>query len=149
MNPQIYTRTLLFVLIACSHAVLANDGQADPFMSNGFKASVKTFNAMNEINAGAKVCACQILNLRSNNQYLENAVVFAESTSLNGQTDFEQASIRLEKEKRHLRMLFFNKISVVAKTSAATDCNTLFLQLKKRNDRLIKYEVLNADVVVR
>lgn len=104
---------------------------------------------MNETNAGAKVCACQILNLRSNNQYLENAVVFAESTSLNGQTDFAQASNRLEKEKRHLKMLFFTKISVVAKTTAATDCNTLFMQLKKRNDRLIKYEVLNADVVVR
>jgi len=152
MNPQIYTRTLLFVLMACSHTVLANDGHAGPFTSNGFKASVKTFNAMNEVNevnAAAKVCACQILNLRSNNQYLENAVVFAESTSVNGQTDFAQASNRLEKEKRHLKMLFFTRISVVAKTTAATDCNTLFMQLKKRNDRLIKYEVLNADVAVR
>jgi hypothetical protein len=46
-------------------------------------------------------------------------------------------------------MLFFNKIEVIAKTTAATDCNTLFMQLKKKQDDLLLYEVLDADIIVK
>jgi hypothetical protein len=99
--------------------------------------------------ATAKVCACQILNLRSNNHHLKNAVVFAEKTNSDKNTDLAKAKIRLEKEKRLLRILFYTQIEVVAKTTATTDCNTLFMQLKKKQANLLLYEVLDADVVVK
>lgn len=151
MNPFIQTWLLLLTGCTISNAVLANDGHAAPsiFTSIRFTESVKTFDSIITANATAKVCACQILNLRSNNHHLKNAVVFAEKTISNGQTDLAKAKTRLEKEKRLLRILFYNKIQVIAKTTAATDCNTLFLKLKKKQDNLLLYEVLDADVVVR
>lgn len=104
---------------------------------------------MNTANGAAKVCACQILNLHSNNRHLENAVVFAEKTIQEGQADLAIAKIRLEKEKKQLKLLFYDRVNVVAETTAATDCNTLYLQLKKKIANLLMYEVLNADVAVR
>lgn len=150
MNPFIQTLVLL-TGCAIGNAVLANDGHAAPsiFTSSHFTESVKTFDSIITANTTAKVCACQILNLHSNNHHLKNAVVFAEKTNSNEQTDLATAKTRLEKEKRLLRILFYNKIQVIAKTSAATDCNTLFLQLKKKQDNLLLYEVLNADIVVK
>lgn len=112
-------------------------------------ASVKVFDAMNKVTASAKVCVCQILNLRSTNHHVKNAVVFAEKTNMDGADDLAQAKLRLEKEKRLLRVLFYSKIQVVAKTTAATDCNTLFKQLKKKQDNLLLYEMLDADVEVK
>lgn len=115
-----------------------------------FLTSVKAIDSIITANAAAKVCACQILNLRSNNHHVKNAVVFAEKTNSEGQSsNLAKAQSRLEKEKRMMRSLFYNKIRVIAKTSAATDCNTLFRQLKKKQDNLLLYEVLNADIVVR
>jgi len=104
---------------------------------------------MNRNNASAKVCACQILNLRSNNLHVKNAVVFAEKTNTDGDNDMDKARLRLEREKRMLRILFYNKIQVIGSTTAATDCNTLFQQLKKKQADLLLYEILNADIVVK
>jgi hypothetical protein len=87
--------------------------------------------------------------MRSNNHHVKNAVVFAEKTNSDGEADLEKAKTRLEKEKRILRLLFYNKIEVITRTTAATDCNTLFQQLKKKKDNLLLYEVLDADIVVK
>lgn len=151
MNPFIQTWLLLLTGCVISNVVFANDGHAAPsiFTSIRFTKSVKTFDSIITANTTAKVCACQILNLRSNNHYLKNAVVFAEKTISNGQTDLAKAKTRLKKEKRLLRILFYNKIQVIAKATAATDCNTLFLKLKKKQENLLLYEVLDADVVIR
>ena len=97
----------------------------------------------------AKVCACQILNLRSNNHDVMNAVVFAEKTNNEGNADFAKAKTRLEKEKRMLLSLFYNKIEVISRTTAATDCNTLYKKLKKMQEDLLMYEVLNADIITK
>ena len=150
---QNFTQTcfLVIVCIAISITSLANDGQTtpSPFTTIRFKASIKTFDSIIAVNATAKVCACQILNLRSNNHYVKNAVVFSEKTNKEGQHDLAKAKTRLEREKRLMRLLFYTKIKVIAKTTAATDCNTLFIQLKKKQDNLLLYEVLNADIVVK
>jgi hypothetical protein len=152
MNPHLHLKLLMLVSIAFSNTLLASDGHTSPFTltTKAFVASVKKFDAMNIANGSAKVCACQILNLYSNNRHLENAVVFAERTNQeDAQTDFAKAKSRLEKEKKQLKLLFYDRVNVVAETTAATDCNTLYLQLKKKNANLLMYEVLNADVVVR
>jgi hypothetical protein len=151
MNPFIQTCLLLLVSLAISNTIFANDGHTVPstFTSPRFISSVKTFDSIVTATTSAKVCACQILNLRSNNHHLKNAVVFAEKTNSDKHTDLAQAKTRLEKEKRLLRILFYTQIEVVAKTTATTDCNTLFMQLKKKQANLLLYEVLDADVVVK
>jgi hypothetical protein len=150
---KIFTQlcSLLIVCIAISSTTLANDERnaPSPFTTTRFMASVKRVDSIIAVNTTAKVCACQILNLRSNNHHVKNAVVFAEKTNKEGQSDLVIAKIRLEKEKRLMRILFFNKIEVIAKTTAATDCNSLFIQLKKKQDDLLLYEVLNADIIVK
>lgn len=151
MNNFTQTCFLVIACIALSNATLANDGRMapSPFTTTRFLASAKKIDSIIAVNATAKVCACQILNLQSNNHNVKNAVVFAEKTNNEGQEDLAKAQTRLEKEKRMLRLLFYNKIEVIAKKTAATDCNTLFRQLKKKKDDLLLYEVLNADIVVR
>jgi hypothetical protein len=150
---KIFTQTC-FLLVACiaiSITTLANDGRntPSPFTSARFMASLKRVDSIIAVNTTAKVCACQILNLSSNNHHVKNAVVFAEKTNKEGDDDLVKAKMRLEKEKRLMRILFFPKIEVIASTSSSTDCNTLFIQLKKKQDDLLLYEVLNADIIVK
>ena len=149
---KIFTQTC-FLLIACiviNNTTLANDGRKIPslFSTARFLASVKKVDSFIVINK-PKVCACQILNLRSNNHHVKNAVVLSEKTIKEGANDLVQAKIRLEKEKNLMRILFFPRIEVIARTTAETDCNTLFIQLKKKQDDLLLYEVLNADIIIK
>jgi len=151
MNPFIKTCFLVIACLAINYTTQANDGTKMPstFTTTRFIASVKIVDSIIAASATAKVCACQILNLQSNNHHVKNAVVFAEKTNSEGSTDLEKAKTRLEKEKRILRSLFYTKVQVIAKTTAETDCNTLFQQMKKKQANLLLYEVLNADIVVR
>jgi hypothetical protein len=150
MNTFMQTCLLLLTGITISNTMLANDGHKKPsiFTTQRFITSLKKFDSVIAVNntVTAKVCACQILNLRSNNHQVKNAVVFAEKTNNEGDADLTKARLRLEKEKRMLLLLFYNKIEVIGKTTAATDCNTLFRKLKKTQDNLLMYEVLNADI---
>ncbi len=153
MNTFMQTCLLLLTGMAISSTLLANDGHKTPtiFTSPHFIASLKRIDSVIAVTntVTAKVCACQILNLRSNNHDVKNAVVFVEKTNSEGNADLAKAKTRLEKEKRMLLLLFYNKIEVIARTTAATDCSTLYRKLKKTWDNLLMYEVLNADVIVR
>jgi hypothetical protein len=147
------TCLLLLTGIAITSTVRANDGHKIPsiFSSQRFIASLNRIDSVIAVNkiVTAKVCACQILNLRSNNHDVKNAVVFAEKTNNEGSADLAKAKTRLEKEKRMLLALFYNKIEVIGRTTAATDCNTLYKKLKKMQDDLLMYEVLNADILTK
>ena len=151
MNACIKTWFLLIAFIAINNTLTANDGHAAPsaFSTKRFTYSVKAFDSIISVIPAAKVCACQILNLRSNNHHVKNAAVFAEKTSKEGNSDLAKARLRLEREKRVLRLLFYTKIQVIAKTTAATDCNSLFKLLKKKQDNLLLYEVLDADIAIK
>jgi hypothetical protein len=151
MNPFYKTCFLVIACIAINKTTQANDGTNTPstFIKTRFIASVRIVDSIITSYATAKVCACQVLNMQSNNHHVKNAVVFSEKTNSEGSTDLAKAKIRLEKEKRLLRSLFYNKIQVIASKTAATDCNTLFQQMKKKQDNLLLYEVLNADIAVK
>ncbi|AEV98926.1 hypothetical protein A4D02_10250 [Niastella koreensis] len=153
MNTFMQTCLLLLTGMFISSTLLANDGHKTPsiFTSQRFVASLKRIDSVMAVNKtiSAKVCACQILNLRSNNHDIMNAVVFAEKTNNEGNADFAKAKTRLEKEKRMLLSLFYNKIEVISRTTAATDCNTLYKKLKKMQEDLLMYEVLNADIITK
>jgi len=153
MNTFMQTCLLLLTGMFISSNLHANDGHKIPsiFTSQRFIASLKRIDSVIAVNGTvkAKVCACQILNLRSNNHDVKNAVVFAEKTNSEGNADLAKAKTRLEKEKRMLLALFYNKIEVIGRTTAATDCETLYRKLKKMREDLLMYEVLNADLIVK
>lgn len=139
--------------MAIGGTLYANDGHKTPsiFTSQHFITSLKGIDSVIAVGktVRGKVCACQILNLRSHNHNVKNAVVFAEKTNSEGHADLARAKTRLEKEKRLLLSLFYNKIEVISRTTAATDCNTLYKKLKKMQDDLLLYEMLNADIMTK
>lgn len=140
----------LFACITCSIPSFAGNKPVNPLkFTTNFKATVKVLDSLTADRSTTKVCACQILNMWSPNYKLENVAVFAERTNKDASADFALAMRQLEKEKRYLRIAFFDRINVVAQTKAATDCSTLFKQLKKKHEQLTTYEVLNADILVR
>ena len=150
MTLQIRTKLLLVIITLVSNSLFANDGSSAPFTKKSsatFLQSVKKFDA--EFNV-LKVCACQVLKVKSNNENLENVAVFSEKIN-NGDlsADFAVAKEILEKEKKQMKFFFYNKVTVVNKIVVATDCKTLYRQLKVENDDLKMYEVLDADVKSR
>jgi hypothetical protein len=150
MRPLNRTMLTLVIITLMSNSLFANDGTALPnskLFSSAFIGIVKKFDA--EYNV-SKVCACQILKLRSNNEQLENVALFSEKIN-NGDlsSDFTVASEILEKEKKQMKFHFYKKVTVVTKLVVPTDCKTLYRQLKVQNDDLRMYELLDADVKSR
>lgn len=98
----------------------------------------------------SKVCSCQILSLESKNYQQRELLVFAEKTN-DGKlkTDYATAQRRIEKEKRHLSQFFYDKVSKKGEMNGAFDCKTLYQQLKKNDNAIRVYDVLNADIVTR
>lgn len=96
----------------------------------------------------AKVCACQILNVASNNEKLEYVAVFAEKTN-NGELNnsFSTAIRVLEQEKKQMKKQFYSKMKVVEKISVYSSCKTLAGQLRSDNGNLKVYEILDADIL--
>jgi hypothetical protein len=85
--------------------------------------------------------------MKSSNYEHQNVAVLAEKTN-NGHfsSDFGAAKETIEKEKKHLRLLFYDKLKVVTRFSAPTDCKSLYRRLKAANESLVMYNILNADI---
>jgi len=122
-----------------------------PFSENFF-TSVKKVDAdfpLREIShdANVKICSCQILNLESANYQHRHVVVLAEKTNHgNYSSGYRVAKGVIEKEKKHLRLFFYDKIKVVNKFAQSTDCKSLFIKLKELDQSLVMYDILDADV---
>lgn len=96
----------------------------------------------------AKLCACQILNVASNNEKMEYVAVFAEKTNYGElNNSFSVAISVLEKEKKQMKNLFYSKMKVVKKITVFSSCKTLAGQLKSENGTLKVYEILDADIL--
>jgi hypothetical protein len=95
----------------------------------------------------ARVCVCQVLNLKNNNNDFENVALFSERTNYGDLTaDYKSASQLLVSENKHLKSFFFDKVEVVNKITAPTDCVSLYLKMKSQNEELKLYDILNADI---
>jgi hypothetical protein len=93
-----------------------------------------------------KVCSCQILNLKSNNYQQHDIAVFAERSSRGHYSnDLLLANRTIEKEKKHIKQLFFDHLQVVDRYAENTDCKSLYLRLKQVNGSLAIYDILDAD----
>ena len=95
---------------------------------------------------GAHICSCQILHLESSNYDHREVAVFAEKTNNGSSTDYAIAKCRIQKEKKILKKMFFDKVKVVAEIHATGSCKSMFFRLKTADNQLQLYAILNADI---
>jgi len=93
-----------------------------------------------------RICSCQILNLESSNYSHRHIALFAEKTNHGSSADFNVAKSRINREKKHLKQMFYDKVEVVSEAEAEGSCHSLYLRMKTRDARLQIYEILNADI---
>jgi hypothetical protein len=163
MKTSIRTLSLAFVFLCVTvSSISANDSTASPaqFTLKSFiKASVQFMNNKNmnadmllqmmaNQNSTAKVCVCEIMELKSNNYQFQNVAVLSEKTNNGDLTaDYKSASKLLSKERKHMKDFFFDVIKVTEKFTAATDCVSLYLMLRRDAVDLKLYDILDADIV--
>lgn len=155
MNLLIRTWLLLVILISFNKGLFAGHASAHPAsrLPTHYYLTVKDLDSNLNLNGHAKngkfivkICSCQILNLKSNNYHQKYMGVFAERSSKgNYSTDLSIAKRTIEKEKRHIKSLFFDELKVVDRFSEPTDCRTLYVRLKLKNSSLVMYDILDAD----
>ena len=147
-------RIMLVMLILVTSSTQANEFGALPgklvFNAPLFVTSVKTYDNNYNNKLVTKVCACQLLTVTSKDRQIENVALFSEKIN-NGDVsaDFAVATEVLEKEKKHMKSYFYEKIKVVGKQVVATDCKTFYKQLKVQYNDLKMYELLDADAISR
>jgi hypothetical protein len=94
----------------------------------------------------SKICSCQILNLTSSNFDHRYVVLLAEKKTDRRGTAFTVAKNRIQKEKKHLKQMFYDKVELVSETQSTGSCKDMFYRLKATNVSLQLYEILNADI---
>jgi hypothetical protein len=153
---QLIRLTLVTVLLASGLFSRAGGHSANPMKLGGkeFFKIVKNANDFlpvegNQAATVAKICSCQILDMKSSNYDHRHVAVFAEKTFHGDAQDFQVAHTALEKEKKQLKKLFYDKLEVVSAHAEQTDCKSLYVKLKYADQNLVIYEVLNADIVTR
>jgi hypothetical protein len=99
-----------------------------------------------ENSSKGKICSCQVLNLESSNFDHRYVVLLAEKKNDGSRTAYAIAKNRIQKEKKHLKQMFYDKIKVVSEIQGTGSCKELFYRLKTANVRLQLYEILNADI---
>ena len=99
------------------------------------------------IKKSTKICSCQILILQISKRRQKNFALFAEKTNKKSfARDLSFANRVIEKEKRHMQSLFYDKLEVVGEFSDAIDCKSMFKRLKDKNKSLFMYDILDADI---
>ena len=137
-------RIILPALLLCALATNATPKSAIPFFNTSILVnSIKNIPAEKN---NAKICACQLLDVKSNNEDLQNIVVFAEKTN-NGDLSNEQKAAMevIKKEKKNLKT-FYSTITVTREIIVTTDCASLYKQLKGAYNNLKVLETLDADI---
>lgn len=92
--------------------------------------------------AGGRICSCQILNLESSNYDHRYVALLAEKTSSTG---YKEARNRIQKEKKNLKRLFYDKVKLVAEVQGKGTCKSMYFRLRTADSKLQLYEILNAD----
>ena len=93
-----------------------------------------------------KICSCQVLNLESSNFDHRYVVLLAEKKSDGTGTAYTIAKNRIQKEKKHLKQMFYDKIEVVSEKQGTGSCKEMFYRLRTADVSLKLYEILNADI---
>ena len=145
MKP--FTITLAVALIASTFAFAGSGNPSKIVFPRAFTSALKEKKLLFEASA-AKVCACQILRVASNNEQEKLIAVFAQGTN-NGDlsANFTAANTVLEKEKKHLKDFFYTKIKTAENVTAATECSMLYKNIQVKYQDVKLYDVLDADAL--
>lgn len=95
--------------------------------------------------AGDRICSCQVLNLESSNYDHRYVVLLAEKTNDGTGTSFKAARKRIQKEKKQMKELFYDKVKLVAELQGSGSCKSMYFRLRMADSNLQLYEILNAD----
>ena len=153
MLPFFRTLSICAVCILICTGLFAGNSSVRPFspLPAKFLISVKKLdsNFIAEKIAShkiVKICSCQILNVQSNNYDHRKVAVFAEKTNNgNFSADSRVAKEAIEKEKKHLKAFFYDKLKVVGHVAESSDCKSLYVKLKSADEDLVMYDILDAD----
>ena len=138
-------RFILPILLLCTFASNATPKASAPFSftTTTFMKSLK--NAPIEKN-NAKICACQLLDVKSTNEDFQNLAVFAEKTNNGDLANEQEATVQvLNKERKNLKA-FYSTITVKRQIVVTMDCASLYKQLKGAYENLKVFETLDADI---
>jgi hypothetical protein len=152
------TVALLFAVAVTS--LFANDGSFNPaprrrILSNDFLYTIRNYSAFVGKNVANnttsnKVCSCQILNVKSNNEQITQVALLAEKTNHGDiSADLSVADAIIEKAKKQIKAQFYNTVKVVAKWQQTLPCATLYHQLKAANNDVQMFDILDADILNR
>jgi hypothetical protein len=92
-----------------------------------------------------RICSCEVLDMESLNYRHQHVVLLAEKTNHGVSTDFNQAKRRIQKEKKQLKRMFYDKIKLVSEFQGTGSCKSMYFKLKSADSHLQLYEILNAD----
>jgi len=138
--------TLTIVTMAISNSIFASSEVPAPVnFPAGFTSSLKKSGKFSK---NSKVCSCQVLRVASNNEKDKMIAVFAEATNTGDLSSrYSSAGAVLEKEKKHLKHLFYDKMEMAEQVSTPMPCDVLYrnLQVKYENIRLLS--VLDVDAL--
>ena len=140
--------TTLIIAIASVQVAFASSETPSPFsFPKTLTVSLKEGKSLFEATA-AKVCACQIMRVSSKNENETLIAVFAQGTN-NGDlsANFAAASSVVEKEKKHLKGLFYDKITTTENATAPTACSQMYKNIQNKYANVKIYDVLDADAL--
>ncbi len=92
-----------------------------------------------------RICSCQIVDLVSSNYDHRHVALLAEKANYGSNSDFIITRNRIEKEKKHLKKMFYDKIKLISEVHQTVSCRSLYFELKTVDSQLQLYEILNAD----
>ena len=96
--------------------------------------------------SSSRICSCQILNLESSNYDHRYVVLLAEKTNDGSSSAYNVAKNRIQKEKKHLKQMFYDKVKVIGEMQGTGSCKAMFFRLRSADSHLQLYEILNADI---
>ncbi|MBS1948540.1 MAG: hypothetical protein JST47_12305 [Bacteroidetes bacterium] len=143
-----YLVTFLLIVFSCS--LLAATRPVLPHrvrLSTLLSSARRPDTTAAPIKKSGKICSCEILALQTNIWRQRNFVLLAEKTNKKSfSSDLSYANRAIEKEKRHMRCFFYDKVEVISRLSDAIDCRSMYKRLKSENKSILLYDILDADV---
>ncbi|HVM88427.1 MAG TPA: hypothetical protein VMT76_09570 [Puia sp.] len=147
-----FLRKYLFIIVlfCCNNILFATTQAVLPHkisFSGLLAISRKPDTAAHPIRKSIKICSCQILILQTNIRRQKNFALLAERTNNKSfNSDISYANRVIEKEKRHMKSYFYDKLEVVDSFSDAIDCRSMYKRLKNKNKTIFLYDILDADI---
>jgi len=107
--------------------------------------SINSKASLESINPSSKICSCVILDLESTNYNHQHVLLLAEKTNYESRSDYIIAKNHIEKEMKHLKRMFYDRIKTISEIHQPVSCKSLYFKLKTADTQLQLYEILNAD----